>query len=134
MGRALSFHDGGHARPASRSCPSWADFSISDCAKYLGFMLGPGRGHRSWTQALSKMVERAKLWRHIGGGLLVTLQAYRTYIFPLAGFLLQLGPFQPTWPALEHKLCSTLFPGPRCWCSPAIFGRLKALGVPCRAP
>ena len=57
--------------------PAWGSFTIRDSAKYLGYILGPGRGELAWTDVLRKMHERARIWRGIGGGMLVSLPAIR---------------------------------------------------------
>ena len=69
--------------------PSWSCFAIEGHATYLGFAVGPTRGQHSWDKALQKMLDRARVWRAIGGGMLISINAYRMYIFPLACFLLQ---------------------------------------------
>ena len=73
------------------AAPTWGDLSIQSYGTYLGFALGPDRKGRSWEKALLKMQDRARIWRDIGGGFLVSLSAYRTYILPVASFLLQLA-------------------------------------------
>ena len=114
----------------SRCAPAWSGFTIADRAKYLGFMMGPARQSHSWTSALQKMQDRAKLWRAIGGGIMVGMCAYRMYIFPLASFLIQLEGLPSNWEAIERSLCNTLFPGPRGWATPAVLGQLVMLGFP----
>ena len=69
---------------------SWSCFTINGHGTYLGFAIGPERESHSWDKAVVKMRDRAKVWRAIGGGMLVSINAYRMYVFPLAGFLLQL--------------------------------------------
>ena len=97
------------------NAPSWSNFVVTRRSMYLGFMLGPERGDTSWDKAFSKMIDRSKSWRDIGGGMLATLCAFRTYILPLASFLLQLENLPANWSTTEHKICTTLFPGPRGW-------------------
>ena len=108
--------------------PLWAGFTISDHTTYLGFSLGPKRGEHSWDKPLIKMLDRAKLWRSIGGGQLATLQAYKMYILSVASFILQLEELPSNWEVFENRLISLLFPGPRCWAPPAILHNLKELG------
>ena len=62
--------------------PSWSCFAIEGHATYLGFAVGPTRGQRSWDKALQKMLDRARVWRAIGGGMLIYINAYRMYISP----------------------------------------------------
>ena len=116
------------------AAPTWGDFSIQSYGTYLGFALGPGSKGRSWEKALLKMQDRARIWRDIGGGFLVSLSAYRTYILPVAGFLLQLEGLPVDWPAWERRICNLLFPGPRGWMSPQFLMQLKDVGVPVELP
>ena len=55
--------------------PSWGEFSIANVGKYLGFFLGPGRGDHPWEAAIQKMIDRANIWRTIGGGSFVSMNA-----------------------------------------------------------
>ena len=109
---------------------SWSCFTINGHGTYLGFAIGPERDSHSWDKAVVKMRDRAKVWRAIGGGMLVSISAYRMYVSPLAGFLLQLENLPPTWDNLQRQLCTTLFPGPRGWMIPQVMASLKELSFP----
>ena len=74
------------------------------------------------------MHARAAIWRGIGGGLLLSLQAYRTYILPLAGFVAQLRDLPQSWPSHEQRLMVALCPGARGWATPCFLQQLKSLG------
>ncbi|CAK0837046.1 unnamed protein product, partial [Prorocentrum cordatum] len=78
--------------------------------------------------ALDKFISRAKVWRGIGCGMMLTLLAYRTYIFPVLSFLLQLDQLPSNWDVVEQQACVLLFPGPRCWTTPAALRSLRSLG------
>ena len=41
--------------------PDWAGIQVKDRAKYLGFVLGPGKGDSSFDKALRKYQDRALL-------------------------------------------------------------------------
>ncbi|CAK0794469.1 unnamed protein product [Prorocentrum cordatum] len=110
------------------AAPTWSDFTIRRYATYLGFAVGPERAEHSWTKPLDKFVTRARIWRDIGCGLLLTLLAYRTYIFPVLGFVLQLDRPPADWDDYEQKACTILFPGPRGWAPPAALRSLHTLG------
>ena len=110
--------------------PSWGSITVAYAAKYLGFMLGPGKGTLTWTTPLRKMEDRARFWRSTGCGMLNTLLAYRVYIFPLIGFLLQLETLPQEWKGIEKKICNILFPGPTGWSSPESLQSLKHMGFP----
>ena len=121
----------------SSAAPTWGSLTIKDNAKYLGYVLGPGRGEQAWTGVLRKMHERARIWRGVGAGMMVSLQAIRVYVFPLAGFLLQLQPLPSSWDREEAKIINTMFPGARGWASSVLMRHLRSLGfaaeLPCAA-
>ena len=101
------------------AAPTWGEFTVRRHATYLGFEVGPERAQSSWTKPLQKYISRARRWRAVGGGMLITILAYRVYIFPVLCFLMQLDRLPPDWAEYEQKACALLFPGPRCWASPA---------------
>ena len=113
---------------------NWSDFSIQFHATYLGFCLGPAREERSWDKAFAKFRERAKLWQRVGCGPFQTILAYRIYIMPLLCFLAQLLNPPSNWDEIEHRVCTTLFPGPRCWTSPRMLRNLRVLGFNAELP
>ncbi len=47
----------------------WEDVKVSNVAKYLGFLVGPGRSEAVWTKAVGKWQSRAKEWRHAAVGI-----------------------------------------------------------------
>ncbi|CAK0825379.1 unnamed protein product, partial [Prorocentrum cordatum] len=55
------------------------------------------------SMALDKFISRAKVWRGIGCGMMLTLLAYRTYIFPVLSFLLQLDQLPSNWDVVEQQ-------------------------------
>ena len=46
----------------SRQAPDWGGVLIAPAAKYLGFYVGPGRGHKLWNTPLQKYSEKTKQW------------------------------------------------------------------------
>lgn len=114
--------------------PGWSDFAIASSAKYLGIYLGPQRGFRSWARPMLKYLERAKIWRKIGGGLHITLQAYRVYVMSVLTFVAQLVAPPPEWEQTERQACQILFPGPTGWMTPPCLKGLKLLGMPMELP
>ena len=105
--------------------PGWGAVSFQHWASYLGFVLGPDAGTRSWKAALAKYEERAALWKHVALGLFFTVAAYNVYVASLLGFLLQLEPLPPEWPLLEERTLRSLVPGPYRWASAEDLRRLK---------
>ena len=39
---------------------------MSSCAKYLGFMIGPGAGNQDWDRVLGKVGQLSKFIRELG--------------------------------------------------------------------
>jgi len=130
---SLAPHDQVRAAVASAAA-TWGAFTVAGHAKYLGFYLGPTRGSLIWDTVFAKMQERASVWRKIGGGMLVSVAAYRMYILPLAGFLAQLEDLPPRWKPVEQSLMVTLFPGARGWATPNLLQHLKGLGFAAEVP
>ena len=108
----------------------WAAAQYGRSAKYLGFILGPGRDEKSWTGPLDKLQSRAKEWGQIGGGLLLTTLAYAVYMLPVLTFVGQLMPIPTNWEQIEQKVVNSLAPGPRDWCPTLVARNLRALGMP----
>ena len=52
--------------------------------------MGPERGESAWQKPLEKFIARARVWGGIGGGMLNTIRAYRTYIMSVLSFVAQL--------------------------------------------
>ena len=125
---SLAPHDQVRAAVASAAA-TWGAFTVAGHAKYLGFYLGPTRGSLIWDTVFAKMQERASVWRKIGGGMLVSVAAYRMYILPLAGFLAQLEDLPPRWKPVEQSLMVTLFPGARGWATPQLAAALEGPGL-----
>eukprot|EP00959_Pyramimonas_sp_CCMP1952_P149882 3136330-Pyramimonas_sp.AAC.1 len=48
--------------------PGWGGIRVASHARYLGFELGPGRGHAAFEKPLAKLEERAGWWGAAGGG------------------------------------------------------------------
>ncbi|CAK0809523.1 unnamed protein product, partial [Prorocentrum cordatum] len=89
---------------------------------------------QAWEDAVHKMHERARVRKRIGGGMFVTLTALRMYIFPLVGFLFQLGELPPTCKQEELRLVDALFPGARGWTPPALPQNLSGFGFSADMP
>ena len=49
--------------------PAWRNIKVEFKAKYLGFYLGPERGHTTYDKPLAKYRQRAKDWGAAGAGL-----------------------------------------------------------------
>ena len=117
-----------------RSTPLWGCMTIARCAKYLGFIVGPGRGDSTWDAPVGKFTSRARLWGGLGLGTLNTILAYRVFVLSTLLFICQLDPLPAQ--VLEAEVISLrrLFRGPHGWTSPAVLKSLKWLGFPAEIP
>ena len=75
--------------------PNWGAVRCQSWATYLGFVLGPGRGMRSWDRALQKAAERTAFWTKLAIGTQWGAFVYRTYVVSTLGFLSQLEELPP---------------------------------------
>ena len=114
--------------------PLWSAFDIASKAKYLGFIVGPGRGSLSWTSPSRKYMDRANLWAKLGLGLLHTINAFQVFIMSVMLFVAQLDPLPEAYPDLEKSACVALFPGPNDWISTSFLTCLKITGFPRELP
>ena len=110
--------------------PSWGAISIKRSAKYLGYMIGPGREDSSWTDPVKKFLDRARTWGEINPGMLMNLLAYKVFIASVLTFIAQLDVPPETIGNMESKACVALFPGPRSWITAGCLKHLQALGFP----
>ena len=117
-----------------QSAPVLCGIGIDTSAKYLGVVVGPGKGDKSWTAPLRKYAERLQWWRDAGAGMLITLQAYRCYIASVLVFVAQLEELPSNFAATEDKAVRKLFPGPRDWITAAAMKDLKVAGFPMELP
>jgi hypothetical protein len=113
-----------------RQFPVWAAIRVQFVAKYLGFMLGPKREHRSFEKPLQKYSRRAEEWGRIGAGLCCTTVAYKVYILSTMTFVAQLEILPPSWPEAEAAALRRLLPGPGAWIQPVDAHRLEQMGTP----
>ena len=102
---------------------------VAACARYLGLMLGPGRGETSWVEPFKKYLARAVRWGKLGAGACLTARAYQVYVASVLLFVGQLEPLPATFAKLEVQACSALFPGPTGWITAGCLKDQEALGL-----
>ena len=92
--------------------PLWGAIGIADCAKYLGFYVGPGRGTRTWDTIMNKYLERAAIWSKLGAGFLHSMEAYKVFIASVIMFCAQLDALPPDFfrPRVRGDPCVTSRP------------------------
>ena len=92
--------------------PEWSRAQIADKGKYLGFVIGPGRGQDSWSTAVSKYKKRAQQWACLPIGLFRGCQCYKTFVFSVLSFLLQLEDVPNSLFDVEAQTLRKFAPGP----------------------
>ena len=102
----------------ARLHPGWGAAGVRHWAEYLGFVLGPEGGAKTWSKAIAKVELRSQLWAALGLGLHLTCVAYNVYVASVMGFLLQLELLPPQWAATEARVLRRLVPGPMSWIRP----------------
>ena len=102
-------------RQLAEGCPGWGGIKVQYHATYLGFVLGPERGERSWDGPLRKYIDRCTEWGSLGLGMQLSVEAYLSYIFPVLQYIAQLELPPSAWVSVEETAIRTLFPGPREW-------------------
>ena len=115
-----------------RAAPEWGGIGVSASTKYLGLMVGPGKGASSWTAPIRKYQQRAALWGHAGLGMHLSLRAYRIYMLSVLMLVGQLEDPPSTFDAVELAACRKLFSGPAHWITHGVLQNLKALWAPSR--
>ena len=110
--------------------PAWRNIHIEFKAKYLGFYLGPERGHTTYDKPLAKYRQRAKDWGAAAGGLALSTLAYAVYILPVILFVAQLDRLPPNWASVEQAAVRNLLPGPASWFTVDAARGLQCLGLP----
>ena len=108
----------------------WRGISIADCAKYLGFFVGPGKKRLSWTKPVGKFLERSAAWGSLGLGLHMSLRAFRCYIASVLLFVAQLEHLPEGFSDIEAKAVRRLVPGPYRWTNPEALKELMQFGFP----
>jgi len=96
-------------------CPGLGAMQVQFWGEYLGFMLGPEAGSRSWDKVGTKAKQRAWAWTACGLGLHWSVIVFNVFILSMAGFLLQLLPPDAVWVRAEGQVIQALFPGPFQW-------------------
>ena len=100
--------------------PGWAAAQISDKARYLGFVIGPGAGDETWDSTFEKARKKVEAWRAVGCSLFYSVTLFNVYILSSFSFICQvMNP--PCWNKQEALLMRRLIRGPWLWAGPGIF-------------
>jgi len=83
--------------------------------KYLGFHVGPGKGHASWHAPMKKYHERIGMWQDMPLGLHWDARVYNIFVLPVLGYVAQLEE-PPQWVLTEvEDSLSRAAKGPSQW-------------------
>jgi len=75
--------------------PTWAEFGITNAAKYLGFVLGPRAGLAQWTEPLKKFQFRVDQIARSGDSAAVSFRQYSSKAVSVLAYVAQLVPPPP---------------------------------------
>ena len=116
-----------HAVRASLSewCPAWTAMHIADCGKYLGMVIGPGKGFSSWRDPIQKAWSRVHMWDWSKLGLLFATQVWNVFIISTLSFVAQLERPPPDVLANVESMLRKAAYGPGNWCSAADMQHLQ---------
>ena len=85
--------------------------SLSRCARYLGFAVGPERHVQLWGKALRHYSDSAKRWNALACGLHFSTIAYNTFVVSRFSFLWQLADLPAEAFGEEETALRLLAPG-----------------------
>jgi hypothetical protein len=91
---------------------------VQDHGTYLGFVVGPGKHHRSWAIALAKARQRVQQWDWGSLGLFWATQAWNVYIVPTLLFVAQLERPPEDIDKILHSMLRKAAYGPGNWFRP----------------
>ena len=98
--------------------PSWASVQFSYHARYLGFILGPEAGDKSWKDPTAKFLQRALAWSDRQIGLHCTMTCYNVFALSVLTYIAQLLPPPPLQTlSIEKVATQSIAPGPTNWMS-----------------
>ena len=110
--------------------PNWKDVEIAWQARYLGFSVGPERGHESWKKASQKFQSRVVSWASLHLGMYMNAQIYRSLCMSVLSFLGQLEEIPDEVMKLEPWALRQLAPGPGNWIRTTDLFHLRKYGHP----
>ena len=105
--------------------PGWKKMQVAHHGKYLGFMVGPDKGDKSWQEPTRKFLERCQLWEAQGAGLHYHTTAYNTFALSTLTYIAQLEYPPPETLLAEKQGLTKVISGPHRWVEPEDLWRLK---------
>jgi len=113
-----------------RNIPEWANFSIEDTTKLLGFYIGPGAGRKNWTEQASKMRSRVQSIQHATASVNMNVHTFNTRVVPITSYVAQLLVVPDSFMQLERTLMHTTLRLPQNALCHADFLHLHSIGGP----
>ena len=110
--------------------PRWTDFKICDCAKCLGFLVGPGAGNSDWLRAMSKAVDMSRLIKSLGPPKFHSFVLHQMFGVSQVQFVAQFRTPLDEIGKREVCMIRNLIGGPGLWAECALFHNLTELGFP----
>ena len=105
--------------------PDWKDMQVQRHGKYLGFVVGPEKGNKSWHEPTHKFTQRCQLWEALGAGLHYHTTAYNTFAMSTLTYIAQLERPPAETMAAEQQGLKKVVKGPHAWVEPDDLWRLK---------
>ena len=102
----------------------WDQVLVRSCAKYLGFLVGPGRNDEVWTKPAGKWQSRAKCWGGPGVGLQYNALLYNVFCASVMTFLSQMEPVPDHIHKQELHTMLHLAKGPTAWANASDLWRM----------
>ena len=96
-------------------CPGWEHIKIDSQGKYLGFIIGPGSGERSWCSPLAKYNQRIEKWKDVHCGLFLNTVYYNTFASTVLSYVAQLEDVSTDIVEAEEAAMRKLAVGPGTW-------------------
>ena len=105
--------------------PAWKDMQVTRHGKYLGFVIGPDKGNRSWQEPTLKFLQRCQLWEAQGAGLHYHTTAYNTFALSTLTYIAQFEHPPAETLMSEKQGLKKVVAGPHRWAEPEDLWRLK---------
>jgi len=97
--------------------PLWSNMKLAWEGIYLGYMVGPGKGDRSWEKPAEKFKSRCAVWAGHGHGLQYNALTYNYFAISTLSYVAQLE-MPPAWVLDEERAALRIAaPGPGEWAS-----------------
>ena len=97
--------------------PLWKDILIADSGKFLGFIIGPGCGTKSWDGPLTKFRKRTSVWAGSKAGLLWNSIYFNVFAVSTLEYIAQLDNVPQAVLDAEQAALRIFAPGPGNWIS-----------------